>query len=223
MDKIGYLRESILFSGMPPADLSQVSGSFHMANFPKGKVIHRPDDPGDVLFILKQGRVRIFRLAPDGRELTLTELTAGTVFGEMSLFGQTMYGSYAEAIEDSVICVVNRETISRMLEKNPTIALRLAEILGRRLLEAENRLESVGLRDVPRRLANLLLELANRSDDQLKIDRRYTHEELAKMIGTSRESVTLALNDFRRRGWVSVADHHIAILEVGSLGEFAGK
>lgn len=219
MDKIGYLRQTDLFADMPRAELHKISRSMQMTNYLKGKIVYRPDDPGDVLFILKHGRVRIFRLAPDGRELTIAELTSGTVFGEMGLLGQTMYGSFAEALEDCLICVMTRDLAVRLLREKPEIALRLIEIVGRRLLAAENRLESLGLRDVPRRLAALLLELAQPSEDGAHVA-RHTHEELAKMIGTSRESVTLAIGHFRNRGWLRLDNHEIDLVRPSELREF---
>ena len=219
MDKIGYLKESALFNGMPSSDIDEISDSIEMTNYPKGKIIYQPDDPGDILFILKKGRVRIYRLSSSGKELTLTELGSGTIFGEMSLFGQTMYGSFAEAIEDCVICVIDRVRATQMLKEKPFISLKLAEILGKRLLSAENKLESIALRDVPKRLASLLIELFI-SDEGSPKAYRYTHEDLAKMIGTSRESVTLALADFKNRGWISVNDHHITLTETEAIKDF---
>lgn len=222
MDKIGYLKEVDIFAGLPAADIDEISGSLNMTGFPEGKIIYAPGDHGEVLFILKRGRVRIFRRAPDGRELTITELTAGTIFGEMALFGQAMHASFAQAIEDCVVCVIHHQSAIRMLENKPAIALRLAEVLGRRLLAAENRLESLGLKDVRRRLATLLLELADFSGGGPVIDRRYTHEELAKMIGTTRESITLALNEFKKHGWVRTKDHLLSLTDAAALKAYAG-
>lgn len=219
MDKIGYLKESSLFDGMSSSDIDEISDSIEMANYSKGKIIYQPDDPGEILFILKRGRVRIYRLSSEGKELTLTELGPGTIFGEMSLFGQAMYGSFAEAIEDCVICVIDRVRATKMLKEKPMISLRLAEILGRRLLSAENKLESMALRDVPKRIASLLIELFGTDKGSSKAY-RYTHEDLAKMIGTSRESVTLTLSDFKNKGWISISDHHITLTEPESLEDF---
>jgi len=219
MDKIGYLKESALFGGLSSSDVDEISKSVEMTNYPKGKIIYRPDDPGDILFILKRGRVRIYRLSPEGKELTLIELSAGTIFGEMSLFGQTMYGSFAEVLEDSVICVMDKEKATMMLKNRPIIALRLAEILGQRLLSSENRLESLALREVPKRLAYLLVEMSV-SENSIELSRRYTHEELAKMIGTSRESVTLSLSEFRNKRWISISDHLITLTDLQALKDF---
>lgn len=221
MDKIGYLRETDIFSGLSVAEMDEMGVAFQMANFPKGKVIYQPYDPGDILFILKKGRVRIYRLSPEGRELTLSVLSSGTIFGEMALFGQTMYGSFAQAVEDCMVCVTNRKSATQMLKDNPNVAIRLVEIVGQRLLAAENRLESLGLMDVPHRLASLILEMAGASDGTA-IGHRYTHEELAKMIGASRESVTLALSDFRNRGWISISDHQITLADPDALRAYAG-
>lgn len=202
--------------------MHEVSAALKMVNFSRGEMIYRPGDRGEVLFVLKVGRVRMFRLAPDGRELTLTEIGAGTIFGEMALFGQTMHDSFAQAVEDCLLCVISREAAMRMLESKPAVALRLAEVLGKRLLSAENRLESFALKDVRRRLATLLLELADSANGPPTIGRRYTHEELAKMIGTTRESVTLSLIDFKKRGWLDTSNHSILFRDFAALKAYAG-
>lgn len=136
MDKIGYLKQTDIFAGISDAELHEIGASLRMTNFANSAIVYRPEDRSEVLFILKTGRVRLFRLAPDGRELTLAELCSGTIFGEMALFGQTMYGSFAQALEDSLICAADRQAAMRLLEAKPSISLRLAEVLGRRLLSA---------------------------------------------------------------------------------------
>lgn len=219
-DKIGYLRQTDIFAGMPEAKIDEISSSIQMTNYTKGRTIFQPGDEVEKLFILKKGRVRIYRISPDGRELTLAELEPGTIFGEMALFGQTMYENFAQVVEDSLICTISRREAVSLLKNNPQIALRLAEILGRRLIRAENHLENLGLKDVPRRLASILLELADQANGKLKIDKRYTHEELAKMIGTSRESVTLSLGRFRAQGWLTIDGHIIAINDPEKLRVF---
>jgi len=219
-DKIGYLKQTDIFAGMSEEKIDEISSSIQMTNYSRGRTIFQPGDEMEKLFILKKGRVRIYRISPDGRELTLAELKPGTIFGEMALFGQTMYENFAQVVEDSLICTINRQEAVTMLKNNPSVALRLAEILGKRLITAENHLENLGLKDVPRRLASILLELADQSNGGLKIDKKYTHEELAKMIGTSRESVTLSLGRFRRQGWLAVEGHMMSITNADKLRDF---
>jgi len=202
-------------------DIEKLGAHLHMFELPKGSLIYEPTHRGDVLFILKRGRVRIYRVGQDGRQLTISELGAGTIFGEMALLGQTMYGSFAEAIEGCSLCEIDRETALELLREKPELALKLIELMGRRLRAAENRMKSLGLRDVPRRLATLLIELADGSGSG-KLSRPYTHDELAKMIGASRESVTLTLGDFRAREWVTLDNHHISIIQPEGLRDFVG-
>lgn len=221
MEKLGYLRESDFFSGLSVSELEGIGQHLRMSEFPKGTIIYEPNQRGEVLFILKRGRVRIYRVGQDGRQLTISELGAGTIFGEMALLGQTMYGSFAEALDDCSICDIDRKAVLELLREKPELAVRLIELMGRRLQAAENRMESLGLRDVPRRLATLLIELADGSSDG-KLGRPYTHAELAKMIGASRESVTVTLGDFRAREWVALDDHRISIIQPEGLRRFIG-
>lgn len=222
MDKIGFLQQTDIFAGLGRGELDEIVHALTMIDFPKGRTFYRPGEEGEVLFVLKTGRVRIFRLAEDGRELTITELAGGTIFGEMALFGQTMHDSYAQALEDCLICIIKREAAMSILRSKPVVALNLAEVLGKRLLATENRLESLALKDVRRRLATLLLELADASGAVPVGDRRYTHEELAKMIGTSRESVTLALIEFKKRGWLDASKRSLVFTDRAALKQYAG-
>src|SRR5919201_6278636 len=136
--KIAYLTENELFHGVP-------------------------GETGDALFILKQGRVQLYRLSPEGKKLIIDVLEPGTVFGEMAVIGQGMYETFAEALEPGLICVMSRSDVERLLQRHPQTALHLLDIVGRRLLEAQERLTEVSFLDVSSRLAAQLLHLQAKS------------------------------------------------------------
>lgn len=186
----------------------------------RSQLIYTPGETREALFLLKAGSVRLYRLTADGKKLVLSTLAPHTFFGDMPLAGQQMYGAYAEAVTDCTICVLGRADLEKLIESRPLVALRLLEIVGQRLVEAEAVIEDFAFKGVPGRLATLLARLAGRDGgDEV---RGYSHQELAEMIGSYRETVTVTLDDFKRRGLVSVGRRHIQILDRPGLERIAG-
>ncbi|MBM3947185.1 MAG: Crp/Fnr family transcriptional regulator, partial [SAR202 cluster bacterium] len=159
-------------------------------------------------------RVQIYRLSPEGRKLVLTTLEKGAFFGEMALAGQAMYGTYAEAVDDCVLCLITPEALQRVVLDHPKVGLRLLQALGLRLAETEARLEELAFKSVPARLANLLLSLAGPSSKELL---GLTHQDLADMVGTYRETATQVLDTFKRKGLIAIERKRIAILDTQGL------
>ncbi len=158
-----FLREVRVFAPLSEDEHRWLNTNTTMVTYERGRLFYRPDERGEVLFILKRGRVTFFRLSGDGRKLTVTTLRAGTIFGEMALMGQAMYGCFAEAAEDCLLCVLSRSDMQTIIRRNPEVALRLLDELGTRLQEREAALESLAFRSVPSRLASLLLMRPMRS------------------------------------------------------------
>jgi CRP-like cAMP-binding protein len=186
----------------------------------RGQLIYTPGETREGLFLLKAGSVRLYRLTVDGRKLILSTLGPHTVFGDMPLAGQQMYGAYAEAVSDCTICVLGRADLEKLIETRPLVAIRLLEIVGQRLVDAEAVIEDFAFKGVPARLATILVRLSGREGaDEV---RGYSHQDLAEMIGSYRETVTATLDDFKRRGFVSVGRRHIQILDRRGLERIAG-
>ncbi len=212
-----YLSEMELFQGLSSRDLEEVMRVTTMTNVPKGRIFW-PSEMGEVLFLLKQGRVQIYRLSPEGKKLILTTLGPGSIFGEMTLTGQHMYDAFVETVEDSLICIISRSDLERLITENPQIALRLLDILGRRLYEMEKRLEELAFKKIPARLAALLLRLREEQGDIIE---GYTHQDLAEIVGTYRETVTQILNDMKAQRLIETKRKSIRILNPERLKELA--
>src|SRR5262245_43814329 len=185
--KLHYLKKTDLFCDLSPEELKDVARMATMTTCPAGKIFYSPNEQGEVLFILKKGQVQLYRLSDEGRKLVIGTLAAGTIFGEMALTGLRMYDAFAEATEEALICTLNRCDVEKLLISKPKVAMRLVDLLGRRLRETEERLEQTLFHDVPSRLAWLLLRL--RADTRSNII-EMTHEELAEHLGVYRETVT---------------------------------
>ena len=217
-EKIAHLTNMDLFQDLTGREMEELDRITTMSAVRKGKVFYRPDEMGEVLFLLKKGHVQMYRISQDGKKLIIDTLGPGTIFGEMSLVGQRMYNTFAEAADDCLICVMSRTDVERLVIDKPKVALRILETTGRRLQEAEARLEDMAFKGVPARLASLLIRL---STEQGKVIDGMTHQELAEMVGTYRETATQVLNEFKEQGLIDIARKRVTILDIEGLRESA--
>ena len=159
-NKLGYLSAMKIFQDLIREELLAIERATTMINCPAGRVFYIPGETGEVLFLLKKGRVQLYCLSPEGRKLTIKILEPMTFFGEMAILGQGMYNTFAEALDDCVMCVMSRQDVIRLLLGKPPVAARICEELARRAMEAEQRLEELAFKGVEARLARLLVRLA---------------------------------------------------------------
>jgi CRP/FNR family transcriptional regulator, cyclic AMP receptor protein len=212
--KLRHLSAIDIFRDLAPEDLEWLAAHTTMVTARRGQLIYQPGETSEALFLLKAGRVRIYRLSPDGKKLVLSTLDPETFFGDMPIAGQQMYGAFAEAIEDCTLCVLGQADLERLIQIRPQVAIRLLEVIGRRLVEAESVIEDFAFKSVPGRVATVLLRL---TPDGVGEVVGYTHQDLAEMVGTYRETVTQTLDEFKRRGMVELARKQIRILDRSSL------
>jgi CRP/FNR family cyclic AMP-dependent transcriptional regulator len=214
-----------IFEGLTDADLAEIDDRFSMVTFRKGELVYSPYDRGDSLFVLESGRIRLYRSATDGRQLTLAILDPGMAFGQVSVLDEPTHDAYAEALSDCVVRVLRLSDLERAIGSHPRVALNLMRTLSLRLRHAEDQIESLAFRAVPSRLAAKLLELMDRygrvTPTGIRIDERFTHLQLAEMIGTSRETLTKVLNELRDEGLVDVRDRLVWVLDPDGLERLA--
>lgn len=218
-EKMRYLSELTVFRDLSPREMEELNRITTISTVPKGRVFYRPEEPGEVLFILKEGRVQLYRISPEGKKLVITTLGPHTLFGEMALLGTKMHNTFAEAIEDCLICVMSRTDLERLILNKPQVALRILEITGKRLREAEERLENMAFKGIPARLASLLLRLAEEQESETIAG--LTHQDLAESVGTYRETATQVLNDLKTGGFIDIGRKRIIILDREGLEEVA--
>jgi CRP/FNR family transcriptional regulator len=187
----------------------------------EGETFYTPMDLCETLFVLQRGKVRLYRATPQGREFTIAVVGSGTVFGEMALTGQRLRNSYAEALEESEVSAMCRADVERLILDRPRVGLQLVHLLSDRLATHEVRMEDMALREVPDRLARLLLLLVEsdgiRTPASYKLATRYTHQQLGTMIGANREAVTRALARMRELGIVEVRHRYIHVRDIEEL------
>lgn len=218
-NKIGYLQMVDIFQDLTESEIEEIDRATTMSTCRRGKIIYMPEDTSEVLFLLKEGKVQLYRISPDGKKLVIATIGPGTVFGEMALIGQGMHNTFAEATEDCVLLVMSREDVERLLVTKPKVALRIFEALGSRLKETEARLEEIAFKGIPARLASLLLQLAEEGGSNTITG--LTHQDLGEQIGTYRETTTQTLNTFRADGLIEIGRKRITILDGEGLQRIA--
>ncbi|WP_129675558.1 Crp/Fnr family transcriptional regulator [Candidatus Chloroploca sp. Khr17] len=226
---IHYVVASDIFRDLNPTERTEVERLIAYNVYPPGQIFHAPNEYGEQLFVLRSGRVRIYKLSPEGRALTLMVLEPVTIFGEMTMVGQWLHDTFADAMTECVIGVLGRDTLRRIIERYPQVALAFMELMGQRLQAMENKLADIAFKSVPQRLASVLLNLAGVSamaQPQPSTPPsvvRYTHQQLAEMIGSYRETVTKAIGELRESGMIRIEDEAISLIDLPRLRKLAHR
>ncbi len=218
--KIDYLRQIDVFQSLSKAEIEEMDRTTTMTTCRRGKIFYQPDDTSEVLFILKKGRVQLYRLSTEGKKLVVAVIGPGTIFGEMAIIGQGLHNTFAEAVDDCLLCVMSRHDVERLILSKPAVALQFMEVMANRLRQAEARLEEMAFKSIPARLAGLLLYLRQEQGDRIN---GYTHQDLAEAIGTYRETTTQTLNEFKANLLIELARKRIDILDPAGLAEVAAE
>jgi CRP/FNR family transcriptional regulator, cyclic AMP receptor protein len=173
-------------------------------------------DPGEALYLLAAGQVKVVLIHEDGREVILSVLGVGAFFGEMALLDQEPRSAHVVAMTDSLLLQLRREDFQARLRSGPEVAIALLRELSRRLRRADETIASLMLLDVNGRIANLLLELASEEGGE-RITRRLTHATIGQMVGASRETVSRTMRSLVNRNILRVSRREILLLDPGAL------
>src|SRR6266851_9908222 len=188
-----YLKQVSLFANLADEDLHELMAAAKRRAFRSGEVIFHRDDPGQVLYMIKDGKVKICIISPDGQEISLAVLGKGEYFGEFALYDGLPRSADAIALEKVECYTLQRSDFQSAIMKNPKIAIQVLEGLSKRLRSTDQMVEDLIFLDVYGRVAKKLLELSDthgvKVEDGVRIDVRLTQQELASMVGASRESV----------------------------------
>lgn len=225
MDKIKYLSRMQLFGDLDLEELKKYEPVTPMKVVKKGTIVSSPHMDQKILYLIKSGKVRLYRLTESGKEFTIDILETGHVFGEIGIFTTGSENLYAEAWEDSVICRIDKVQFEMIIRENPSISLKLLEIISSRLKEVEELLEYMAYSSARKRLLFLLNKLTEKFGGKLlssspgewvALDIYITHQELAMMMGSIRETVTALLNEFNAEGIIRKAGRR-GTMEVHSV------
>jgi CRP/FNR family cyclic AMP-dependent transcriptional regulator len=224
---IALLRQIPLFAGLADADLDLIYRLASTHTFRRGTVIFFENDPGDALHIVLSGTVKIYRLADDGREKTLAYVSEGEFFGEMALLDGEARSAVAEALETTETLAIYRSDFSRLLENHNRIALELIKVLSRRLRQTNAQLMDVVFRDARGRVVSSLIELARKhgtpAPGGVRIELKLTHQELASLVGTARETISRILGELQDEGLVQIDGRRLVIPELAQLSRLCAS
>jgi CRP-like cAMP-binding protein len=224
-EEVELLRTVDILEPLSDEELEALARRSPDDHFRAGEIFYSPNDTSERLFILKRGRVRLYRTT-DGREFTLAIVEAGTVFGEMALTAQRLQGAYAQAMEPSILITMSREELEHLILQKPEVGLQIAHLLSERLRHQEIRLEDANTKDVHARLASIIVLLVEsegvRTGTGYRIPAHYTHQRLGTMIGANREAVTRAFGLLQDEGVVELRRRLIYVKDIEALSRMAG-
>jgi len=225
IERKSLLREVPLFAGLEDEHIAALAAMLVEKRHRKGSVIFFEGDPGDALFVVASGMVKIYRVAEDGREKTLAILGPGDIFGEMALLDEEPRSAIAETLEATTLFSLHRKEFLAFLSANPARAIHIIKVLCGRLRQANAQVMDVIFRDVKSRVARTLFDLAERhgtrSPQGVRIELKLTHQELANLVGTARETITRILAEFQDAGCLTVEGRHLVIRDQEALDAFA--
>jgi CRP/FNR family cyclic AMP-dependent transcriptional regulator len=221
-ERVSLLEQAPLFSVLRGEDMRDLADKFHSVRYRRSEVIFREGEPAERLFLIDEGRVKLSTASSAGQELLVAVLGRGQIFGELGVVDRGNREMDARAMEDVRLFTLGGDVFWSMLEGRPALARRLLELMGRRLRRADQATQDLVFFDAPTRLARKLLELAEEHGESsgegaVLISTRVTQEEMAQMIGVSRESANRLIASFAGRGWIEWNDGRPIILSPESL------
>ncbi|MBC8186534.1 Crp/Fnr family transcriptional regulator [candidate division KSB1 bacterium] len=223
-DKLWYLKKFNLFETMGMEEMESISQMVAENQITKKQPVYLEGDPSENLYFLKKGRVKITRIDESGKEFTLTLMEPGEIFGEMGMFDDAPRETTAVALEDSLICTMRRGDFEKLMENKPELSFKLNKLMGLRLRRIENRIQELLFRDVPSRLASLILRLLDQHSremrDGVRINIKLSQQEIANLIGATREMTSSVINSFKKDGLISIESKYIYILDKKELEKF---
>lgn len=215
MQKRDLLRTIDLFADLTDREAETVLGLMHERVLPRGAPIFHQHDQAGGLYLILSGSVKISRAGRDGREVTVAVLRAGNFFGEMSLIDGQPRSASAAAVQSSRLLVLDREHFQRQVLAHPRIVVKLLRELSKRIRAANQSIENLALGSVYDRLFHLLGHLGRRTplkDGGGTVERIPTHQEIAEMVGSSRETVTRTLSQMEKKGLIALERRRVTLL-----------
>jgi CRP/FNR family cyclic AMP-dependent transcriptional regulator len=216
-----YLKKIPILAELGPEVLARLAERIQLREVRRREVVYLPGDPGNSMFIVNGGRIKISKVTRDGKALTLNYCGPSEVFGETCLIEGGPREEMAEAMENSMITELERQDVERLLQAHAHFGFQLTRILAGRRRELENKLETLVFRDVTSKLAELLLSLAEEygvEDSRgTMVALKITHQELANLIGSTRETVSLTLSQFKRKKLICTDGRKVIISDAESL------
>jgi CRP/FNR family transcriptional regulator, cyclic AMP receptor protein len=222
-DNYWYLKNCSLFSHLSPEDVQELEADSRMKVLKRGEPVYLPDQLADGILYVAQGRVKLGHSTPDGKQAILGFVDTGEIFGELSILGTQRRDEYAETTEKTTLVLIPKQTFMRIMQKYPHIALGVTKIIGCRRQRIQRRLRNLLFRSNRVRVIHLLLELTERYGvrvpEGLLLNIRLSHLEMASIIGSTRETVTVVLGQLQKDDFLTIARRKIIIKDLARLAQ----
>lgn len=214
-EKFWHLKNCPLFEMLSAEQVQKLESVSQSRKFSRGDMVYMPADASESVFLLTTGRIKLYHITPDGKQALLALIEPGEIFGELAVFDESGREEFAEAMAKSLVIKIPRSAIQSLMQVHPNVALGVTKLMGFRRKRVERRLKSLLFRSNRERLIHLLIELATqygvRTPQGVRLRIKLSHQELASIIGSTRETVTVVLGDLQTEGNIQFDRRHIIL------------
>ncbi|MFK7899802.1 MAG: Crp/Fnr family transcriptional regulator [Cyclobacteriaceae bacterium] len=227
-DSIWYLENIDLFSIFCPKKSKDMNDKFPMTTFNKNEFIYMPNEKSTHVYMIAEGRVKIGTYSDDGREVIKTVLQKGEVFGEMAILGEDVRKNYAQSVDQEVkICPLSLEEMENLMHNDKELSIKMTRLIGLRLAKMEKKVESLVFKDSKTRIVEYLVELGEEKGVKVGFEtlvkQFFTHQDIAKITATARQTVTTVLNDLRDQNLITFDRRRLLIRDIDKLRKKVGN
>ncbi len=216
-----FIKRHVLFREVKNEGLKEIARLLSSAEVKRGNIIFFQGDQPESVYLLRSGFVKLSRITPEGRELTLSIFKANDLFGETAILNNSPHDTTAEALSNCLFYQIYRNQFLQILKRYPSISIKVSSLVSHRMLKLEEKFQIAVSRDISSRIACVLLELADRfgepSEEGTIITLPLTHLEIASLIGSTRETTCVTLNKFRRKGWIQSKKRYLVLQDIRAL------
>lgn len=221
MENTQIIKQIPFFSGLPEQDLTNIAQIATERHYPKGAPIFSEGEPGNYFYFVKYGKVKVFRTYEDGKEHIVHILGEGDIFGEASLFNNIDYPASASAYEDSSIGIIRNADMEKLIKENSELSLRLIKLMSRKLIFAQQKIRDLTFNDVFSRTASQIFKLSadygRKTNRGILVDVSVTRQELADMVGTTRETVSRVISRLKKDKSIDEEHDRLLIINENKL------
>ena len=219
--KVWYFQNFNLFKELDEATIKEMAEVSQMNTTRKREVIYFPEESSNTIYMLKQGKIKISRISPDGQTVTLALIGPGEIFGESAILGQSIHENIAEVVEDAVVCAIDKETFQGMLEKNNALSRRIQVYIGSRMRQVESKIEDLVFKDARQRVIRFLSQYVRSFGKELvdiwEVRPFLTHQEIAELTATSRQTVNAILNELKTEEMIDFSRQFLRVSNLDDL------
>jgi CRP/FNR family transcriptional regulator len=215
--KLWYLENFNLFTGMNQKSMEDMDRMSKMKSNKKKEIIYFPDEPSNTIYILKEGKVKISRIAEDGRTMSMQLIGPGEIFGEGSLLGQEKHENIAEVVEDAVICTISKDMFQEMMKENPSLNMSITKFIGFRLRTIQTHVEDLVFKNAQERIKAFLKRyvknFGKKMVDGWMVRPFLKHQEIADLTATARQTVNMVLNELSEKGTIKYTRRFLKVTD----------